>query len=148
MDSLRNGPAGATALLDRLDGVRQSGPGRWLARCPAHADKSPSLSIREMPDGRVLVHDFAGCDIGAVLDAVGLTINDLFPGRLTDHGRPVRPGHNHAAGAALGSLADDVLLVGIAAESLAAGVALTRKDRDALVAASGRVQRTAELVRR
>lgn len=64
-------------LLSRLNGVRQTGPGRWLARCPAHDDRSPSLSIREV-DGRVLLHDFGGCDTGAVLAAVGLRMGDLF----------------------------------------------------------------------
>ena len=29
-------------LLDRLDGVRESGPGKYLSRCPAHDDRSPS----------------------------------------------------------------------------------------------------------
>lgn len=72
----------ATTLLDRLDGVRQSGPGRWLARCPAHEDRSPSLSIRELDDGRVLLHDFGGCDTEAVLDALGLELQALFPDPL------------------------------------------------------------------
>jgi hypothetical protein len=67
----------ATKLLDRLNRVRQTGPGRWLACCPAHADRSPSLSIREIDD-RVLVYDFAGCEVGAVLAAVGLQLCDLF----------------------------------------------------------------------
>lgn len=74
-------------LLDRLAGVRSTGPGRWLARCPAHEDHSPSLSIRELGDGRILLHDFAGCGASDVLDALGLEMQDLFPDRL-----PERPG--------------------------------------------------------
>jgi hypothetical protein len=65
-------------VLDRLERVRQTAPGRWIAKCPAHEDRSPSLSIREGDDGRVLVHDFGGCEIGAVLAAIGLTMTDLF----------------------------------------------------------------------
>ncbi len=64
-------------LLDRLSGVRPTGPGRWIARCPAHEDRSPSLSIRDIDD-RVLVHCFAGCGVGDVLSAVGLTLADLY----------------------------------------------------------------------
>ena len=79
----------ATTLIDRLDRVRQTAPGRWLAKCPAHQDRSPSLSIRELDDGRVLLYDFGGCQVGDVLAAVGLTVADLFPQRL--------PGHSHAA---------------------------------------------------
>ena len=67
----------AVALLDRLERVRQTGPGRWVARCPSHEDRSPSLSIREV-DGRVLLHDFGGCETGDVLAALGLSMSDLF----------------------------------------------------------------------
>lgn len=67
-----------TKLLDRLDKVRQTGPGRWLARCPAHEDRSPSLSLREVDDGRVLLHCFGGCQMSDVLCALGLSVADLF----------------------------------------------------------------------
>lgn len=77
----------AAKLIDRLQGVRSTGPGRWLSRCPAHEDRSPSLSVRETDDGRVLIHDFAGCDASDVLAAVGLTLSDLFPERPDDHRR-------------------------------------------------------------
>ena len=72
----------AAALLDHLEGVRQTGNGRWIARCPAHEDRSPSLSIRELDDGRILLHDFAGCDVQSVLSAVGMSLSDLFPEKL------------------------------------------------------------------
>jgi DNA primase len=75
----------AATLLDRLDRVKATGPNRWLARCPSHEDHAPSLSIRELDDGRVLVHDFGGCEIGDVLAAVGLGLSDLFPQRLPQH---------------------------------------------------------------
>lgn len=74
----------AATLLDRLDRVRETGRGRWLARCPAHRDRAPSLSIRELDDGRVLVHCFAGCSSNDVLDALGLEWDSLFPERLND----------------------------------------------------------------
>jgi protein tyrosine phosphatase len=51
-----------------------------MAKCPAHQDNSPSLSISEGYDGRVLVHCFAGCTHTAVLAALGLRSSDLFPG--------------------------------------------------------------------
>jgi hypothetical protein len=68
----------ASTLLSRLDNVRQTAPCRWVARCPAHDDRSPSLSVRELDDGRVLLHDFGGCETEAVLAAIGLTLGDLF----------------------------------------------------------------------
>lgn len=82
---------GTEILLARLEGVRETGPGRWIARCPAHEDRSPSLSIRELPDGRLLLHDFAGCSAVDVVQAVGLAMSDLFP----DDGREYRPAQKH-----------------------------------------------------
>lgn len=76
----------ADALLARLSSVRRIGEGRWIARCPSHADRSPSLSIRETEDGRTLLHCFASCSIEEVLVALGLDFDALFPERrLADH---------------------------------------------------------------
>jgi hypothetical protein len=76
----------AAKLLDRLEGAKQTALGRWIARCPAHEDRAPSLAIRELDDGRVLVHDFGGCGTDDVLAALGLTMSDLFPVRLPGNG--------------------------------------------------------------
>jgi len=75
----------ADALLSRLDRVKRAGPGRWIARCPAHEDRSPSLSIRECDDGRILLNDFGGCHVESVVAAVGLTLEDLMPPRAIDN---------------------------------------------------------------
>ena len=66
-------------VLARLEGVRRVGRG-FVARCPAHPDKNPSLSLGVGADGRVLLKCFAGCDLDAILDALGLEVRDLFPG--------------------------------------------------------------------
>ncbi len=67
-------------VLERLERVRRSGKG-WTARCPAHEDKFPSLSVSEGADGRVLLHDHAGCSVEEIVRALGLTTADLFPPR-------------------------------------------------------------------
>ena len=74
----------AEVLLSRLEKVKATGSDRWIARCPAHGDKSPSLTVRELPDGRVLVHCFTGCATDDVLAAVGLEFSDLFPEPLPE----------------------------------------------------------------
>ena len=79
-----------SVLVDRLEGVKETGRDRWLARCPAHDDSSPSLSIRELEDGRTLIHCFAGCDALSVVHAVGLEMSDLFPERLDDQFKPTK----------------------------------------------------------
>jgi hypothetical protein len=55
-------------LAQRLD-AKRNGRG-WVANCPAHDDKTPSLGIDEAPDGRALVHCRAGCTQDAVLSAL------------------------------------------------------------------------------
>lgn len=77
-------------LLARLAGVKRNGPGRWMARCPAHADRQPSLSIRELEDGRTLLHCFGACSVDDVLGAVGMDVADLFPPKPTSHAPAVR----------------------------------------------------------
>jgi hypothetical protein len=78
----------AARILDRLDRVKPVGTGRWMARCPAHLDRTPSLSIRETDHGLVLLHDFGGCEIGDVLAALGLELRDLFDRPLTHCAAP------------------------------------------------------------
>jgi len=55
-------------LAEALEG-RKIGSG-WTARCPAHDDRTPSLSISEGPDGKTLVHCQAGCDQQSVIAAL------------------------------------------------------------------------------
>lgn len=61
-----------------------------MCKCPAHEDRGPSLSIREMDDGRVLIYCFAGCGAGDVLAAMGLRMSDLFDKPIAHHLPPVR----------------------------------------------------------
>lgn len=65
-----------TEILSLLKGVRQSRQG-WIAQCPAHEDRSPSLSIRET-EARILLHCFAGCTVENICLAIGINIRDLF----------------------------------------------------------------------
>jgi hypothetical protein len=62
--------------LSHLESVRTSRDG-WLARCPAHDDRSPSLSIRES-NGKILLHCFAECSPEAICQALGIKVSDLF----------------------------------------------------------------------
>lgn len=67
------------ALVERLGG-RWAGNG-GLCLCPAHDDRSPSLSVRP-GRARLLLHCFAGCTAREILDA-------LKSGRLIAPGAPV-----------------------------------------------------------
>jgi hypothetical protein len=77
-------PAKAEDLARHLGGGRKSGK-QWLARCPAHDDRTPSLSIGYGYDGRIVFHCHAGCSQQDVLHALverGLWSSDGSKPRL------------------------------------------------------------------
>jgi hypothetical protein len=136
----------ADNLLSRLDGVRQTGPTTWRARCPAHNSKGLTLAISELDDGRVLAHCFAGCEISKVLAAVGLDIGTLFPTQSPGHhdtkngkryGSERRP---FPAADVLRCVAYEALIVVMTTVSVLAGEPLSPDDRDRLMLAAARIQ--------
>ena len=128
----------AAALIDRLDDVKQTGASRWLARCPAHDDKRASLSIRELDDGRILIHCFAGCGADEIVAAFGLDLSDLFPERAMDHrrSRETRP---FPAADVLRAVAFEILVSGFIAADIARGHPMTKERRARLFLASSRL---------
>jgi predicted protein tyrosine phosphatase len=69
----------ADLIIERLEHVRATGKNRWIARCPAHKDSSPSLVITQPDNERVLIHCHAGCSTGDILDSLGLDWGALMP---------------------------------------------------------------------
>jgi predicted P-loop ATPase len=65
-------------LLRRLEGVKRSGD-QWVAKCPAHEDRAPSLTLKRGDKGGVLLYCHAGCQPEAVCAKLGLTLADLSP---------------------------------------------------------------------
>jgi putative DNA primase/helicase len=79
-------------VVARLGGIRNGiarlGVVRTCdARCPAHDDHKPSLTVTEAEDGKVLLHCHKECSIEDIVTALGLTINDLFPQTIQDDRR-------------------------------------------------------------
>lgn len=64
-------------ILERL-GSHSRRNGSYVARCPAHEDAKPSLSITEGDDGRALLKCFAGCENSEIVAALDLEMSDLF----------------------------------------------------------------------
>jgi hypothetical protein len=127
----------AAALLERLDGVRKTGPDRWVARCVVHQDRSPSVSVRELPDGRVLVHCFAGCKNEEILDAIGLHWSALFP---TDWaGKQFRKAPGIPASDVLKALAFESLVVSVIANDMLRKREISEADFDRLALARRRI---------
>jgi hypothetical protein len=134
----------ADTLLSRLERVRKTGHGRWTCRCPAHDDRGPSLAVRELDDGRVLLHCFAGCEVQAVLDALGLAFENLFPVRIGGDfvKRERRP---FSAMDVLRCLSFEALILHQYATCMAKGEALTAEAKERLLTAATRFQHGAEV---
>jgi KaiC/GvpD/RAD55 family RecA-like ATPase/biotin operon repressor len=85
-------PSAHSQLLERvlllLDGVKREGD-RYKARCPAHTDSTPSLSVR-LGDRGVLLRCFAGCTHEDVVRALGMRTEELFFNYDPEH-RTERP---------------------------------------------------------
>jgi hypothetical protein len=132
----------AENLIQRLAKVRGRN-GSWTACCPAHDDKGPSLAVRELPDGRVLVHCFAGCETESVLASVGMDMTDLFPPeekrrQYTDHGKPsVKPAFY--ASDLMRVIAFEALVVQIVAFDIASGKKPSEEDRQRMMVAYQRI---------
>lgn len=72
-------------ILGLLDGVKpKAGNKGWMARCPAHDDRNPSLGVDENPAGDVLLKCFAGCAQDDVLHALNIEARDLFADQIGD----------------------------------------------------------------
>lgn len=134
----------AEKFLSRVEGVRQTGTGRWVFRVPTRQDKRASGSARELDDGRLLIHDFGGDSVAEILAAVGLEMSDLFPeGHENGQGRSER--RPFPASDALRCVAFESLVCVAAANDLAAGKTLSQTDRERLLLAAERLNSAAKV---
>ena len=129
-------------LLQKLDKVKGRN-GSWTARCPAHADKGPSLAIREADDGRILLHCFAGCETAAVLGAVGMDMTDLFPPdeKRREYPQNGKPSMKPAffASDLMRIIGFEALVVQIVAFDIANGKPLSKETQDRMLVAYQRI---------
>ena len=138
-------------ILGRLDGVRKKAANSFIARCPAHEDKSPSLAITEKND-RVLIHCFAGCAAADVLAAIGLSLADLYPERLSPQTAAERRELKQLARyanltAAMNLIPRESIVLLLAADDLRDGKILSNTDYDRIDLAHTRICAAYELLR-
>ncbi len=130
-------------LLSRLDKVKKTGDSNWIACCPAHQDRSPSLVIGEKQDGVIVIHCHAGCMPLDILAAVGMEFSDLFPEKLADHISPLRK--PFPAADVLEALSTETLIVAMTADRMFHEKDMTVGDRDRLRLASRRIVEARDL---
>ena len=124
------------SIISRLEKVK-GGRGRWTACCPHHQDKSPSLAIRQVEDGRILLHCFGGCSVEEVVGSMGMTVNDLFPPRETGPKPAVKPAFY--ANDLLRIIKSETTIVALLASDIARGKQISETDLDRAKLASERI---------
>jgi len=125
-------------LLPLLKQVRETGPGRWMACCPSHDDRRPSLSVRELDDGTLLLRCWAGCGTDHVVAAVGLELRDLFSARPDDR-RPIRRSQRWIPRDVLAALAQEVTVAALIVDAMVRGDRIRDDDATRLATAAGRL---------
>ena len=130
-------------LLNRLEKVKGT-KGRWTACCPAHADRSPSLAITHLDDGRILLKCFAGCSAQEIVTSVGMDLGDLFPkenklGYTSDTQSQKPERRPFYATDLLRIIHFEALITSIAAFDLAEGREISTTDRKRLKTAFERI---------
>jgi hypothetical protein len=136
----------AEKLLEHLKKVQRRGPNKWQACCPAHDDKTPSLAIRELDDGRILLHCFAGCGAAEVLHAIDMSFSDLYPPPIdSQSAQKIRKPFN--ASDVLTGVAFEILLAWIFAKQLTTDQQLSEAERSRLLICASRLQRGMEVAR-
>jgi hypothetical protein len=133
----------AENFLPRLQRVKRTGPGRWIASSPTREDRHPSLAIRELDDGRLLVHDFGGDDVSQVLAAVGLDLTDLYPDSRESMTKPVRRPFN--ASDVLALMAFEASVAVVVCSDVLRNRAVSENDFDRLLEAARRLGHAAEV---
>jgi hypothetical protein len=127
------------SVLSRLEAVRERQNGQWSARCPAHADDGPSLSVRLGNNGGVLLHCFAGCEVHEIVAALDLQLHDLFPPRERPDGAPRRTPSLLTDEQALELAVDELNFGAITAASVGHGAVLKPADVKRLLECAGRL---------
>lgn len=132
-------------LLQRLTKVK-GGRGHWTACCPSHEDRSPSLAITEVDDGRILLKCFGGCSVQEIVGSLGMEMGDLFPPKEIGHHLPKVKNAFYATDL-LRVIEFESVLVSVAANNLANGMKLNDTDRSRLRQAQERIIEAARHIR-
>lgn len=72
-------------FLTKFNGVKKTGA-NWMAKCPAHDDQKPSLSIKQGREGGIVLFCHGGCETKNVLAAAGWSVADIQSGRPDKNG--------------------------------------------------------------
>lgn len=125
-------------LLNRLERVRRMGGNRWIACCPAHGDRHPSLNIRLTDDDTILlVCRSGGCSAHDIVSAVGMNLTDLFP--KTDRHHAPRQKYPFSAREILAAMVPESFCIALIGKQMSQGITPDEKTLQTLLKAVERI---------
>ncbi|MGJ0429732.1 hypothetical protein [Methylobacter sp.] len=122
-------------LLDKLEGVRKNGANKWLCKCPAHTDRSPSLGIKLLDDDKILINCFAGCSASEIVSAIGLTLSDLMPEKPQGYDRTRARVPRFSKSEMSDRLLHESIILGLGIRQLLNGKELSPADLESIIKA-------------
>jgi len=136
-------------LLSRLDKVRNRGGGKWMASCPCHTDKTPSLAIK-YDNETILLHCFSsGCSPQEICSSIGIEITELFPpSDKFDANQPTQKRQSYDSAQVLEGLAYEAIVMHIIGNDMLKNGSIEPDERDRLAQASCRINAALEYIKR
>jgi hypothetical protein len=132
-------------MLSRLNKVRKSSNNSWMACCPAHDDNTPSLSVKDNGDGKLLLNCLAGCANEDILGALGMDWADIMPPKQPKE-HFVKPTKQRVyATDALRAIRFEAQIVCLAAYELCKGIKPNEADMKRLELAMERINTATEV---
>lgn len=132
-------------LLNRLQKVKRTSNSSWMACCPAHDDRNPSLAIKDA-DGKVLLKCMAGCTASDILGSLGMDFADIMPPSQPVQHKVVPPPQRIYATDALKAIQFEARIVMLAAYDLSKGAVMADKDLARLSTAMERINTAVEMI--
>ena len=124
-------------LLNRLQKVKSSGRDSWMACCPAHEDKNPSMKI-DIKNDKILIKCWTGCSVEDILGAVGMDFSDILPDKPLYH-RSSGSTPMLSSADALRIVKYEAAIIMMYGQDLKAGKTVSEDDRQRFVLAVERV---------
>jgi len=141
-------------ILSHFENVKKSGSNQYQCKCPSHEDRSNSMGVSLSDDGqKIIMNCFAGCTLTEVMQASGLTWDDIMPNKRVDSfimkdgevSGMIKQRQSFNPYAALKYLANDILFVAMCAAEVNSGRKLIPEDQNKLLKSVGNTRRLYDL---
>ncbi|SET27912.1 CHC2 zinc finger [Nitrosomonas marina] len=131
-----NTKRGLDYLLSQLRKVKSCGQDRFIACCPAHHDKNPSLAIRTN-GGVILLKCFAGCSTFEIVSSIGMVLAELFP-ESNEFRKPLK--NPFPAVDVLRCIKREVMIITVTAIRIVNGEKIEKSELDRLILACSLIE--------